>query len=143
MRPLSLRRQMEEAARNPPAAVEAPEPEDDGYPKEPTADGLVNFLASGEHDVELGLRPDRNVAALKACIDRGYVHVRFTGTRGGTELGVRLDPEGSSFEEADFESGTGSVRIEGSLTLNYVPVRCVAAIDLRTLAGKGRLIPAQ
>ena len=32
------------------------------------------------------------------------------------------------------------VHVEGTLTLNYVPVRCVADIDLATLNGTGQLV---
>jgi hypothetical protein len=73
----------------------------------------------------------------------GYVHVKFTGTRGGTELGVRLDPVALDVSKADFEGASGTVHLEGGLTLNYVKVRCVADIDLQTLTGTGRLVPVE
>jgi hypothetical protein len=68
------------------------------------------------------------------------VHIKFTNTRGGTELGVRLDREACNFNEADFENGTGKLHVEGGLTLDYVKVRLIADIDLPTLEGKGRLM---
>ncbi|MFI6058270.1 hypothetical protein [Streptomyces sp. NPDC051286] len=40
----------------------------------------------------------------------------------------------------DFVEGTGSVHVEGILTLNYVQVRCVADIDLTSLSGSGHLV---
>jgi hypothetical protein len=40
---------------------------------------------------------------------------------------------------ADFENRSGAVHLEGELTLDFVKVRCIADIDLKTLAGKGRL----
>jgi hypothetical protein len=40
---------------------------------------------------------------------------------------------------ADFGNQTGTVHLEGDLTLDYVKVRCIADIDLQTLNGKGRL----
>jgi hypothetical protein len=104
-------------------------------------DELVERLSAGEHPVELTVRPERTPQAVKAQIDRGYVHVKFTGTRGGTELGVRLDRDASSFAGADLEKGTGRARIVGDLNLNYVNVRCIADIDLATGAGTGRLQP--
>jgi uncharacterized protein YbdZ (MbtH family) len=132
MRPLSLRKKMEEAARQPPpppAAVQAREPEE----------SLVSRLSRGEHAVEVSLRPEANVAAFKAAIDRNYVHIKFTGTRGGTELGVRLDRAASNLTGADFDNAKGSVHLEGGLTLDYVPVRCIADINLESLSGSGRL----
>jgi hypothetical protein len=71
--------------------------------------------------------------------DMGYVLVRFTETRGGTELGFPLDREATDISGANFDEGTGSVHVEGHLTLNDDPVRCIADIDLATLKGTGRL----
>jgi len=70
----------------------------------------------------------------------GYVHIKFTQTKGGTELGVRLDQETLDLGQADFENQTGKVHLEGELTLDYVKVRCIADLDLQTLNGKGRLM---
>ncbi len=102
---------------------------------------LVQRLTK-EQEVEASLRPEPTVPAFKAAIDRGYVHVKFTQTRGGTELGVRLDQEKSDLN-ADFENGTGSVTVVGELTLDYVKVRCHATIDLATLKGTGYLVPLE
>jgi len=102
---------------------------------------LVKRLSEGDHPVEASLRPERTVQALKERIDRGYVHIKFTNTNGGTELGVRLDPEATDLSKADFDNQTGKVHLVGGLTLNYVKVRCIADIELKTLAGKGHLEP--
>ena len=135
MRPLGLRKKMEELARNP-----LPPPAD--VPEEPRGKILVDKLCEGDHPVEVGLRPDRTVKLFKEAIDRDYVHIKFTQTKGGTELGVRLDRNGSDLRNADFENGNGSAHIEGNLTLDYVKVRCIADIDLTTLVGKGKLVRA-
>jgi hypothetical protein len=71
--------------------------------------------------------------------EMGYVLIKFTQTRGGTELGFSLDRDETDISGADFEKGTGSVHVEGHLTLNDDPVRCIADIDLATLKGTGRL----
>jgi hypothetical protein len=71
--------------------------------------------------------------------EMGYVLVKFTETRGGTELGFPLDREVTDISGADFDNGTGTVHVEGNLTLNDDPVRCIADIDLETLKGTGRL----
>lgn len=135
MRPLSLRKQMEEAARSP-----RPVPERNGTVNaESTSDDLVRRLAKGSHPVEVSLRPTRTVKMLQECIDREYVHVKFTDTSGGTELGVRLDRDASDLSQADFANQTGTAHLVGGLTLNYTKVRCIADIDLTTLAGQGHL----
>jgi uncharacterized protein YbdZ (MbtH family) len=132
MRPLSLRKKMEEMVKNPPPSP----PPDSNRPKEKS---LVDRLCEGDHPVEAGLRPEKTVKLFKEAIDRNYVHIKFTKTRGGTELGVRLDRDACDFSQADFENGSGVVRVEGGLTLDYVKVRCVADINLKTLEGTGRL----
>jgi hypothetical protein len=106
-------------------------------------DDLVARLSSGMQPAEIVLRPDRTARALEACIQRGYVHVKFPETRGGTELGVRLDRDQSRLESADYETPSGAITLVGTLTLNYVPVRCIAEIDVATLAGRGRLEPIE
>jgi len=47
-------------------------------------DELVQRLSEGDHPIEASLRPEKTVAALKECIDRGYVHNKYTDTRDGT-----------------------------------------------------------
>jgi uncharacterized protein YbdZ (MbtH family) len=132
MRPLSLRRKMEEAA-----ALGA---ETIPFSEEPeTAPDLVQRLSEQSQPVEVILRPERSASALKESIESGNVQVKFTGTRGGTELGVRLDRGALDLGQADFENQTGTVHLEGGLTLDYTPVRCIADINLETLAGTGRL----
>lgn len=69
----------------------------------------------------------------------GYVLVKFTETRGGTELGFPLDRANTNLEAANFDDGTGTVHVEGNLVLNDDPVRCIADIDVATLKGTGRL----
>lgn len=100
---------------------------------------LVRRLSNGDHPVEVTLRPERTAKALKAAVDRQFVHVKFTETRGGTELGIRLDSKASEFGNADFEVGRGDLKLVGSLKLDYVPVRCIARIGLDTFKGTGHL----
>ena len=132
MRPLSLRKKMEEAALRP--APSPPPPSN-----QPREDTLVQRLSRGSHRVEVGLRPEKTAKAFKEAVDRGYVHIKFTETKGGTELGVRLDREATDLSQADFEAVNGSAHIVGNLTLDYVKVRCIADIDLQTCEGKGHL----
>ncbi len=145
MRPLSLIKKMEEMEKKRPE-LEREETrrkeEAKNKPKDPR-DDLVKYLSEGEHPVEASLRPEKNVQALKECIDRGYVHVKFTNTRGGTELGVRLDNNVTNLSKADFDNNTGAVHLVGGLTLNYVKVRCITYIHLETLTGKGHLEPVR
>lgn len=136
MRPLSLRKQMEEAAKR-----QSDEPLPSKEPPAPVErKTLIERLSDGDHAVVASLLPKSDAKALKERIDLGHVHIKFTETRGGTELGVRLDPSALDMTQADFENQTGTVHLEGGLTLDYVKVRCVADIDLATLSGTGRLV---
>ena len=131
MRPLSLRKKMEEMARNPPPPAPA-----DNTPKGPS---LVDRLSTGDHKIVVSQRPEPTVKALKEAIDSGYVRVKFTETQGGTELGFKVDATASDLSGANFDEGTGKARIVGGLTLDYVKVRCITEIDLKTLEGVGHL----
>jgi uncharacterized protein YbdZ (MbtH family) len=137
MRPLSLRERMEELAKNPPPPPAAPDP------NQPRQKSLVEQLCEGDHPIEAGLRPEKTAQLFKEAIDRDYILIKFTDTRGGTELGIRLDRGACDFSRADFGSGTGTVHVEGGLTLDYSKVRCIADIDLETLAGRGHLVKVE
>lgn len=100
---------------------------------------LVQKLSEGRHPLEVSLRPHRTVKALKESLDRGYVLVKFTDTRGGTELGVPVDRERTDTTRADFDGESGQVKLVGSLSLDWVKVRCVADIDLASLQGQGHV----
>ena len=100
---------------------------------------LVQRLATGSHPIEVSLRPERTLKLFKEMIDRNHVLIKFTQTRGGTELGVPLDKTRSDLTQANFDDGTGKVHICGEITLDYVPVRVVADIDLPSLDGQGHL----
>jgi len=115
MRPLSLRKAMEAAAGKP-AGASRPAPVDD----------LVERLCTGKHPVQV----ERE--RLEEALEDGYVHVTFTGTRGGTELGVELDPA-ATVKTPD------RLQLAGELTLNFVKVRCSVDVDRATLAGEGWL----
>lgn len=103
-------------------------------------DELVQQLAQGEHPVTVG-GPNPSLAEFQKRLgDMGYVFIKFTATRGGTDLGVRVDKSATDLSHADFDQQTGIAHVEGTLTLNYVKVRCVADIDLATLDGTGHLV---
>src|SRR5215472_10218259 len=134
MRPLSLRKKMEELAKNPLPPLP---PQDANAARQKS---LVERLGEGDHAVEVSLRPEKTFKLFKEAIDRDYVHLKFTQTRGGTEIGFRLDRANSDFSKANFEAGTGKAHVEGNLTLDYIKVKCVADIDLDMLSGTGRLV---
>ena len=101
---------------------------------------LVQRLSEGSHPVVIG-GPQPSLEELQNRVTQMlYVFIKFTDTRGGTDLGVRVDSDATHLSQADFEKGTGVAHIEGMLTLNYVKVRCVADIDLATLSGTGHLV---
>jgi len=123
---------MEEFAKDPP-----PPPPDANAADHKS---LIERLGEGDHAVEVSLRPEKTSKLFKEAIDRGYVHVKFTQTKGGTEIGFHLDRANSDFSRANFEAQTGMAHVEGNLTLDCVKVRCVADIDLGMLSGNGHLI---
>ena len=73
-------------------------------------------------------------------LERGYALIKFTDTKGGTELGFAIDKSRSQLE-SDFDTPKGSIHLEGELVLNYEPVCMVADINVKTRKGKGHLQP--
>jgi len=101
---------------------------------------LVKLLAEGDHPVIVG-GSQRTLANFSQRLqEMGYVFIKFTDTRGGTDLGVRVDREASDWTAADFDAASGVAHVEGMLTLDYVKVRCIADIDLSSLSGMGHLV---
>ncbi len=135
MRPLSLRKKMEELKNNPPPPTAQPASKE-SVPER----SLVDRLSEGRHPVEVSLRPKKELSRFKECVDRGYVHVKFTDTQGGTELGLRLDKTATDLSAANFENGSGKAKLAGSLTLDFVKVQCYADINLTDLSGEGYLV---
>jgi len=101
---------------------------------------LVQRLSEGDHPVVVGGPQPSLQEFQKRVEEMGYVFIKFTDTRGGTDLGVRVDKSATNLSEADFAQGTGIAHVEGTLTLNYVKVRCIADVDLATLQGTGHLM---
>ncbi len=99
---------------------------------------LVTRLAAGRHRIVYSRA--RSASDLKSAIDRGYVLLKFTQTRGGTELGIPLDASRCDVLGADFERSRGKVHLEGELRLDDVPVRMIADVDLSSLDGEGHLL---
>ena len=140
LRPLSLRRQMEELEGKKAAGQEVVA--NDRHVSEEWSRGpsLVEKLSSGRHPVEVVLHSEKTAAALRECFDREFVMIRFARTRGGTELGMKLDKAASDVLLADFENGKGTVHLEGDLILDYIKARCVVDLDVATLRGEGYLV---
>ena len=99
---------------------------------------LVQRLSEGKHEVIIGHR-DEPYEEIKQRIEDGYIHIKFTQTRGGTELGINIDLNSTNLKELNFYKGIGVLHIEGTTNLNYNQVRCVADINLETRKGEGYL----
>ena len=99
---------------------------------------LVQRLSEGKHEVVIGHR-DEPYEEIKQRVEDGYIHIKFTQTRGGTELGINVDLNSTNVRELDFSKRKGVLHIEGTTNLNYNQVRCVADIDLETRKGEGYL----
>ena len=100
---------------------------------------LTQRLSNGDHPVIIG-SPKISHEELRDRLESiGYVNIKFTGTNGGTDLSMKVDLAASDLSGADFDQGSGALHVEGTLSLNYDPVRCIADIDLATFTGTGHL----
>ncbi len=135
MRPLSLRKKMEQRKatwEKDKAAILAPRAQ------EPFKSPTVSFLSSGWHPLSCkSIYSSGKV--LKEALDKNHIHVEFTNTMGGTCLSFPIDPQCSSYSDANFASSKGEIYLEGNLILDFIKVRCLAKIDLCLLEGVGTL----
>ena len=99
---------------------------------------LVKRLSEGKHEVVIGHR-NESYEEIKERIEDGYIHIKFTQTRGGTELGINVDLNSTNVKDLDFTKGEGLLHIEGTTNLNYNAVRLIADIDLASRKGEGYL----
>ena len=128
MRPLTVRQQMAHPTPARPSADQIEPPT------------LVERLCAGRHAVEITLRPEKNVQRFKETLNRDHVPVRFTETNGGSEFGIKLDEAACDFSNVDLENGWGTAHLEGRLSVDFVPVKCVIDIDLPSFEGSGCLV---
>jgi hypothetical protein len=99
-------------------------------------DELVESLSSAKHKVIIGER-NESYEEMKERINDGFFHIKFTETRGGTELGISIDKSKTNINEIDLE--TGLLHIEGTTNLNYNDVRLIADINMKSKSGEGYL----
>lgn len=100
-------------------------------------DELIQQLSTGQH--RISAETYKTAADLKKAIDNGFVLLKFTETKGGTELGGRLDKSRCVLGDANFEAATGNIHLVTKLVLNYNEVEFNADVDLATLIGQGSL----
>ncbi|WP_346660176.1 MbtH family NRPS accessory protein [Amycolatopsis sp. QT-25] len=124
MRPRSLRERMVAEAPAPPPVADIDGP------------SLVDLLTSGEHPVRI---PLDGPVELRRSVEEGLLPVLFSGTRGGTEIGIRLDHGASDFHALQADPPRGGIRAVGHLVLDYERVRCTVDVDLSGLSGRGTL----
>lgn len=103
-------------------------------------DNLIMRLSEGEHPVLFESRTE-NLKDIKERIEKGFVFITFTGTKGGTELGIDIEQDRTDISDVDFEKNVGTLKIVGTCNLNYQKIRCIAKIDISTRKGSGYLIP--
>lgn len=99
---------------------------------------LVKKLSENKHEVTIGHRNESD-EEIKKRIEDGYIHIKFTQTNGGTELGINIDSNNTNVKELDFNKKGMILHIEGTTRLNYNTVRCIAEINLTSRKGEGYL----
>lgn len=99
---------------------------------------LVKKLSENKQEVIIGYR-NESYEEIKQRIEDGFIHIKFTQTKGGTELGINVDLNNTNVNEIDFMQQKGILHIEGVTNLNYNKVRCIADIDLAIKKGTGYL----
>ena len=141
MRPLSLRKHMEELEKDRTnlKTKESVDCDNDTKRLEDEQYELVDFLSKGDHPVKLDLKSEKKDMELQKALDNGYVVIHFSDTRGGTDLGIRVEPDRCVLDKGDLQKLKGRIWVVGTLVLNDVRVRCTADINLEDFLGTGHL----
>ncbi|MGB0909658.1 MAG: MbtH family protein [Nitrospirales bacterium] len=141
LRPLSLRKHMENLDQNSAncAMLETGDRENDTHKVKGEQYELVDFLSAGDHPVKLELKSDTKDVELQNAINKGYVVIRFSDTRGGTDLGIRIERDLCVLDNCDVQILRGRMQIVGTVVLNNIRVRCTADINLEDCLGTGHL----
>lgn len=135
MRPLSLRKKMDERKN---AWEEKKQSTLSSSIMKPLQSRTVSFLTQGWHPISCKSIYN-SCQDVREAIAKHHFHLTFLDTEGQTCLSMTLNPQKTLLEEADFETGTGMIQLEGNLTLDFVKVKCLARITLPSLEGEGTL----
>ncbi len=100
---------------------------------------LVKMLSEGKHEITIGHNGD-SLEDIKKRINDGFVHINFINTKGGTEIGIKVDLKNTKLSNQDISNDANLMHIEGTANLNYSEVRCIADIDLISKKGQGFLV---
>ncbi len=120
MRPLSLRKHMQENARRINETV---------YP-----------FTQEPHPVEIGWRPEATAADIKEGIERGFIPIAFIEAPNLPGVGITLNRDATNLSDANWAGGRGTIRLEGQGNIYGVgKVRVVADIELSTKSGRGQI----
>ncbi len=68
----------------------------------PMDNALVKKLSEGVYPVTAS-ELHKSAEELRQGIEKGYLYVKFTDTKRGTEFGIRLDREVTELSQADFQ----------------------------------------
>lgn len=139
MRPLSVRRAIHERPESRASAPEGVACELSSADSPNAGPTLVERLSTGVHQVRL--ESGATMTDFRACVERGFVRLRFTHEQGATLLGIQPEQVAASVYVVNSANATGSVHLEGTLTLDGKMVRCIVDLGAVTLCGEGRLIP--
>lgn len=137
MRPLSLRKKVQERQKNwekqKESLINAPPQKPKSFQSQ-----TVAFLTKGQHPINCQ-NLYKSCEALKESIKNGHIHLTFTDTKGQTCLSLALDTQKTMSTQKNLEKDTEEVSIEGNLVLDFSHIRCLAKIRLPSMQGAGTL----
>ena len=65
---------------------------------------LVERLSKQDNNVTIGERGDTYDEIKERILD-GFFHIKFTDTKGGTEIGINIDLEKTNIYDIDIQKG--------------------------------------
>lgn len=130
MRPLSVRRALQEIEKNTQSAQ--PQQGHEAPPREP----LVSRLTKEKRRFEFVSANELSRDLIKQSIKRGVVHFRIPDTDGGTVIGLVIDEAKAKECVASIDAGCEELSIVGRFTLDYMNAVCKLSANLSSFDGQ-------
>lgn len=96
-------------------------------------DTLVAFLMSKQQPVKAVLKPDETLDEFVACMNRKFVNLVFTDTKGSTEIGITLTE--STLKADEIDDSTETIILQGKCGLNFEKIKVKVELSLKDFTG--------
>lgn len=100
-------------------------------------DTLVAFLISKQQPVRVVLKPEETLEEFVACMERKFVNLLFTDTKGGTEIGITITE--TSLKADEIHNSAEIFTLQGECSLNFEKIKVKVDLALKDFTGSAEV----